>query len=93
MSWALLTFNTADFIWSSENKVFTAEISELGVNELGRVGFHITDDRFILLSDKTGVEMVMNIDVINRDKDNDVESWVYRPENDEYDFTVTIYND
>lgn len=92
MSWALLTFSTSDFLWSEENKAFAAKISELGVNELGRVGFHITDDKFILRSAED-VEMVMTIDNVNHDHDGDVESWLYRPESDELDFTVTIYND
>jgi len=30
---------------------------------------------------------------INRDRDNDIQSWVYRPESDEHDFEVVIYND
>lgn len=93
MSLALLTFSTSKFLWSRENKTFTVEISELGVPAMGRIGFAVTEPTFMLRSAETGDEMIMELDVINRDRENDIESWVYRPLSDEHDFKVTIYND
>ena len=93
MDMALLNFSTSLFLWSKESKTFTAEISEMGVPPMGQIGFHVTEDTFILQSAETGVKMVMALDSINRDNDNDIETWVYLPESDEHDFKVVIYND
>ena len=93
MDMAYLTFSTSLFLWSKESKTFTAEISELGVPAMGQIGFAITESTFILKSAETGVKMLMTIDSINRDADNDIETWVYLPESDEHNFKVVIYND
>ena len=93
MDMALLNFSTSRFLWNKENKTFTAEISELGVPAMGRIGFHVTETTFILQSAETGVKMIMAIFDITRDRDNDITSWIYRPESDEHDFEVVIYND
>lgn len=81
--------------------VFTAEISDFnGFNPLSQIWDDFCDLGFVMVSEKTGAEVVFSLDHEVRDAENDITHWIFEPslgditKNEKLrNITVTIYND
>lgn len=81
--------------------VFTADVSDFnGFNPLSQIWNDLPNLGFVMVSEKTGAEVVFGLIEEVRDAENDITRWVFEPtfgdvsKNEKLrNVTVTIYND
>lgn len=72
--------STAKFMYDKTDRVFWADMSDLGREfSLGRVYDDSCDEGFTLVSQWTGEEIVFVLDHVLRDGEGDVLRWEFRP--------------
>lgn len=76
---------------------WTTEASDLARNNFfGQIWDDAADVGFVVKSHVTGKEVVFYLDTVERDADNDIRWWTFKPYNpeDRYkDLVITIWND
>lgn len=83
------TYSTSRFNWDKESRSFTACASDLNWPALQAAG------SFTLISTKTGRAVEVQLSRVNYSDDSDAEltHWEYRPNSNEHNFKVVVFND
>jgi hypothetical protein len=86
--------STKQFTWFKEDRTFCADVSALGLSSFSPVWDDDTYLGFVLVSSKTGKEIVCVLMDTVRDRKGDILHWRVVPLVDAKDlFTIKIFND
>jgi hypothetical protein len=76
--------STSQFSYLKDDSYFVADASDLD---------HPTGNVFVLKSHRTGAEVKMKMDRIERDRDRDIRLWAYSPISPAHSFKLFVFND
>lgn len=83
--------NTRELTWDSQRRWFIAEASELP--QPGRIWDDAADIGYELISHRTGEAVLFYLHKEIRDRDGDIEAWIYRPVRTEVEAELHVLND
>lgn len=87
------TVNTTEFDYDFNTNEFMADASDL--KAAGNKGLVSMQDNFLLQSERTGNTALLVLHDIDRNEENEICAWVFKPVHDHHKglFTLWIFND